>query len=232
MDAARAAGHPLGMKILLVDDHVLIREALHGVLKELKPGAVVLDASNGRQAMQLVGEHPDLTLILLDLNLPDYNGGKLLGDLRKQYPEISVVILSADRDRTTVMRALDGGAAGFIPKSASREIMVSALALIFSGGIYIPPEVLADRPAPEPSKLRPGLRGSPADLGLTGRQIEVLALLMQGNSNKAVCRKLGLAEHTVKNYVTAIMKALNVTNRTEAVIAAAARGWDLPVSDR
>jgi DNA-binding NarL/FixJ family response regulator len=106
--------------------------------------------------------------------------------------------------------------------------MVGALALIFSGGVYIPPEVLAGRSAPGPSKIRPGLRGSPADLGLTERQIEVLALLMQGKSNKAICRTLGLAEHTVKNYVTAILKALNVSNRTEAVIAVGALGWDLP----
>ena len=126
------------------------------------------------------------------------------------------------------MKALDGGAAGFIPKSASRDVMVSALGLIFSGGIYIPAEVFADRPAPASPKVRPGLRSSPADLGLTDRQIEVLALLMQGKSNKAICRTLGLAEHTVKNYVTAILKALNVTNRTEAVIAVGALGWDLP----
>jgi DNA-binding NarL/FixJ family response regulator len=220
------------MKILLVDDHVLIREALRGVLKELKPEAVVLDASGGRQAMRLVEEHADLTLILLDLNLPDADGANVLADLRERYPSIAVVILSAHHDRNTVMKALDGGAAGFIPKSASRDVMVSALGLIFSGGVYIPAEVLADRPSQSSSKVRPGLRGSPADLGLTGRQIEVLALLMQGKSNKAICRRLGLAEHTVKNYVTAILKALNVTNRTEAVIAVGALGWDLPpVSD-
>jgi DNA-binding NarL/FixJ family response regulator len=233
VDAGRAAGHPWGMKILLVDDHALIREALRGVLKELKPEAVVLEASNGRHALQLVDEHADLTLIMLDLNLPDSDGAKILVELRKRYPEISVVILSAHHDRNTVMKALDGGAAGFIPKSAPREIMVGALSLIFSGGVYIPSEVLADRPAPAASKIRPGLRGSPADLGLTDRQIEVLALLMQGKSNKAICRTLGLAEHTVKNYVTAILKALNVTNRTEAVIAVAALGWDLSaVPDR
>jgi DNA-binding NarL/FixJ family response regulator len=215
------------MKILLVDDHALIREALRGVLKELKPEAIVLDAPDGRQAMRLVEEHPDLTLILLDLNLPDCDGASILADVRDRFPAISIVVLSALHDRDIVMKALDCGAVGFIPKSASRDIMVGALGLIFAGGTYIPPEILAGRNAAAP-KIRSGLRASPADLGLTERQVEVLALMMRGKSNKAICRTLDLAEATVKNYVTAILKALNVTNRTEAVIAVGALGWDLP----
>jgi len=216
------------MKILLVDDHALIREALRGVLKELKPDAIVLDAPDGRQALRLVEEHPDLTLILLDLNLPDCDGASILADVRDRFPAVSIVVLSAFHDRDIVMKALDCGAVGFIPKSASRDIMVSALGLIFAGGTYIPPEVLAGRDAAAPSKIRTGLRASPSDLGLTERQVEVLALMMRGKSNKAICRTLDLAEATVKNYVTAILKALNVTNRTEAVIAVGAMGWDLP----
>jgi DNA-binding NarL/FixJ family response regulator len=105
--------------------------------------------------------------------------------------------------------------------------MISALNLVFSGGIYIPPEILVRQEpfATQPVADRPAM--SPADLGLTERQIEVLALMMQGKSNKAICRMLDLAEPTVKNHVTAILKALNVTNRTEAVIAVGALGWDL-----
>jgi len=120
-----------------------------------------------------------------------------------------------------VMRALDHGALGFIPKSAGREVMMSALSLVFSGGVYIPPEILASKsPA-----AKPQLPAS--DLGLTGRQGDVLALMMQGKSNKAICRRLDLAEATVKNHVTAILKALGVSNRTEAVLAASARGWQV-----
>src|SRR6266571_493613 len=220
------------MKVLLIDDHVLIRDALRGVLKGLESDAAIFDASSGRQAMQLIEEHGDLSLILLDLNLPDRDGFGLLSELRERYPAVSIVVLSAFNDRDNVVKALHLGALGFIPKSASREVMMSALQLVFSGGIYIPPEILTRS---EPTQVGPATRlrqagttASPADFGLTERQIEVLALMMQGKSNKAICRALDLAEPTVKNHVTAILKALKVTNRTEAVIAVGALGWDLP----
>ncbi len=221
------------MKILVVDDHVLIREALRGVLKELKGDVVVLEASDCRQAMQLIAENSDLGLILLDLNLPDRDGYSVLTELRERYPAISVVVLSGQQDRASVAKALDLGALGFIPKSGQRKVMLGALQLVFAGGIYIPPEMLArEEPLVKQGtakQLAPD-RGqvSPSDLGLTGRQLDVLALMMQGKSNKAICRVLNLAEPTVKNHVTAILKALAVTNRTEAVIAVSEFGWELP----
>jgi DNA-binding NarL/FixJ family response regulator len=213
------------MKILVVDDHALIRDALSGVLRELKADATVLEAPDGRQAMRLIEAQPDLHLILLDLNLPDRDGFALLADLRARYPATSVVVLSALDDRDNVLRALDLGALGFIPKSAPRDVMVNALRLVFSGGVYIPPEALARADAKE---TKPARRGSPAELGLTGRQLEVLALMMQGKSNKVISRRLDVAEPTVKHHVTAILKALKVANRTEAVIAVGSLGWELP----
>jgi len=220
------------MKILIVDDHVLIRDALRGVLKELKDDVEVLEASDCRQAMALIAENADdLALILLDLGLPDRDGFSALAEIRERYPTISVVVLSGQHDRPSVVKALDLGALGFIPKSGQREVMLSALQLIFSGGIYIPPEILTrDSPATSPGSKPPvGERPpSPADLGLTGRQLDVLALMMQGKSNKAICRVLDLAEPTVKNHVTAILKALKVTNRTEAVIRVRELGWEFP----
>lgn len=219
------------MKILVVDDHVLIREALRGVLKELKRDAVVMEAASCGQAMQLIEKDADFGLILLDLNLPDRDGFSALGELRERHPTISVVVMSGMQDRASVMKALDLGALGFIPKSAQREVMLTALQLVFAGGIYIPPEILArEEAAPAPMSAKAGSarpHASPAELGLTGRQLDVLALMMQGKSNKAICRLLDLAEPTVKNHVTAILKALKVTNRTEAVIAANELGWDL-----
>ena len=219
------------MKILLVDDHALIRDALRSVLRELVDEAIVFEASDCRQAMRLIEQHPDLHLILLDLNLPDRDGLAVLADLRKHHATISIVVLSAFHDRDTILRVLDLGALGFIPKSASREVMANALRLIFSGGVYVPPEALARI---EPSVTAPpGRRVLPADLGLTERQMEVLALMMQGKSNKAICRILDTAEPTVRHHVTAILKALKVANRTEAVIAVGAQGWELPqISDR
>jgi DNA-binding NarL/FixJ family response regulator len=222
------------LKILVVDDHPLIRQALRDVLKEVKRDATVLEASSCSQAMQVIAEHPDLELILLDLNLPDRDGFSMLTELGERYPAISVAVLSAQQDRDSVVRALDLGALGFIPKSGQFEVMVKALELMFAGGRYIPPEILAtEQPSArqtfdekQPAANRPN--GSPADLGLTDRQVEVLSLMMQGKSNKVICRILNLAEPTVKNHVTAILKALKVSNRTEAVIAVGELGWKLP----
>jgi DNA-binding NarL/FixJ family response regulator len=210
------------MKILVVDDHELIREALRGLFRDLKPDATLLEAADAAGAMALLAEQPDIALILLDLSLPDRDGLELLAELRARWPGISVVVLSGFADRANVVQALDRGALGFIPKSAGREVMTSALSLVFSGGVYIPTEILASR-SPTAVKAQP----LPTELGLTGRQTDVLALMMQGKSNKAICRRLDLAEATVKNHVTAILKVLGVSNRTEAVLAASARGWQL-----
>ncbi len=116
------------MKILLVDDHALIRDALRGVVKELIADPIILEASDCRQAMRLIEAHPDLHLILLDLNLPDRDGFAMLADVRKRYATISLVVLSASRDRETVIRALDLGALGFIPKSAASTFRPRPLA--------------------------------------------------------------------------------------------------------
>ncbi len=130
-------------------------------------------------------------------------------------------MISATSDREHIARALELGAVGFIPKSASREVMVSAMKLIFSGGIYVPPEILSRsqaNSAPAPVAAAPCEKPPPPEeLGLTNRQMDVLTLMMQGKSNKSICRALDLAEPTVKNHVTAILKALKATNRTEAV---------------
>jgi DNA-binding NarL/FixJ family response regulator len=229
----RSPGNLPLMKILVVDDHALIREALHGVLKKLTRDAVILEASNCAQTMEAVASHPDISLILLDLNLPDRDGFSMLAELRERNPAVSVVVLSATQDRANVIKALDLGAMGYIPKSARNEVMLSALQLVFAGGIYIPPEVLArehlSQTAPRASGVGRAIV-SPADLGLTDRQLDVLALMTQGKNNKLICRMLNLAEPTVKNHVTAILKALKVTNRTEAVIAVNEMGWQLPAT--
>src|SRR5215472_11482055 len=230
----RSPGNLPLMKILVVDDHALIREALHGVLKKLTRDAVILEASDCVQTMEAVASHPDISLILLDLNLPDRDGFSMLTELRERTPAVSVVVLSATEDHRTVMKALDLGAMGYIPKSARNEVMLSALQLVFAGGIYIPPEILAREHLSHTAAPSGGGRAivSPADLGLTDRQLDVLALMMQGKNNKSICRTLNLAEPTVKNHVTAILRALKVTNRTEAVIAVTELGWRLPATPK
>jgi DNA-binding NarL/FixJ family response regulator len=219
------------MKILVVDDHALIRDALRDILKVLKKDAVVLETADCGQTMRLVEEHGDIELILLDLTLPDGSGLEMLAKLRDRHPSVGIVVLSAYHDRENVEKVLDLGALGFIPKSAERGVMLGALQLIFAGGIYVPPEILVGRGlrvSEAPKRVPVGaLTVQPIDRGLTDRQVEVLALMMQGCSNKAICRILDVAEPTVKNHVSAILKALNVTTRTEAVIAVGELGWQL-----
>jgi DNA-binding NarL/FixJ family response regulator len=221
------------MKILVVDDHALIREALRGVLKKVRRGAVLLEAADGAEAMQMMSEQADIKLVLLDLTLPDRDGFSILAELRERYPTLPVVVLSGIQDRDHVVKAMDLGALGYIPKSVPREVMVGALQLIFSGGSYIPPVILSGNESSSAMPTSP--RGdrpivSPADVGLKGRDLDVLALMMKGKNNKIISRTLDVAETTVKHHVTAILKALKVTNRTEAVIAVNELGWELPAS--
>jgi DNA-binding NarL/FixJ family response regulator len=215
------------MKILVVDDHALIRDALRGVLKKLDRRAVIIEASDGRGAIETIESEDGVGLILLDLNLPDRNGLTVLAELRQRFPAVGVVVLSALQDRDNIKRALDLGALGYIPKSAPREVMLGALRLVFAGGIYIPQEALAHEEEPPLPRQEPPIV-TPSEIGLSERQLEVLALLMQGKSNKIICRTLNLMEPTVKHHVAAILRALKVANRTQAVVAANELGWTFP----
>jgi len=216
------------LKVLVVDDHPLIREALRQVLRALDENIELVEAAGAPEAAAAAEAHGDLDLILLDLALPGADGFEVLRELRERHPSFPIVVLSATEQAEVVMRALDAGAMGFIPKTSSNELLLGALRLVLSGGVYLPAEVLRRSPAPV-------LRSAPAaagtdcrDLGLTQRQAQVLALVIQGKPNKIICRELDLAEGTVKIHVTAILKALGVANRTQAVIAVGKLGLKLP----
>jgi DNA-binding NarL/FixJ family response regulator len=219
------------MKILVIDDHALIRQAMAGVLKKLRRDVVLLEAPNHAEAMARLAANADTELILLDLTLPDRDGFDVLAELRERYPDTAVVVLSAERDAEKVRRALDFGARGYIPKSAKADVIINALRLIMSGGVYIPPEILAGGLSAPPQPhyaAADNPMASPEAAGLTERQINVLALIMQGKNNKTICRALNLAEPTVKNHVTAILRVLKVSSRTEAVITVNKLGWKIP----
>jgi DNA-binding NarL/FixJ family response regulator len=214
------------VKILIADDHPLLREALLPVLRELDGGVTVLEAGDGEAVQRLAGEHPDLDLALLDICLPGVRGLELFEALRRDHPVLPLVALSALDDPVTVKAVLGTGALGFIPKSSPHQVMVQALRLVLAGGRYLPPELIpelawADSMARPTHSQSPGAPGgiSAETLGLTGRQQEVLALLAQGQSNKQICRALGLAEATVKVHVTAALKALKVSSRAQAIVA-------------
>lgn len=206
------------MKVLIADDHELIRRGLRQTLTDLVPEAVILEAANGDQVLATVEADPDLGLVVLDLFMPGHAGFALLGRLCDEYPEIAVVVLSASEKPEHMRKAIDLGAAGFIPKAAGTALMRQALGLVLAGGVYIPPQMLGKQrgdgqmaPVPAPGAVS-------LQEGLTDRQMEVLRLIGQGRSNKEIAQDLGLSLNTVKIHVAAILRALDVDNRTQAAI--------------
>ena len=218
------------MKILVVDDHPLIREALKQVLSTLDSDIQVLEAQTAKEGFDVSEAHPDLHLILLDLGLPGEDGMEALPLFRERAPQVPVVVFSANDLPDVVKRAIDAGAMGFIPKTSSNALLVNALRFVLAGGVYLPLEVLR-QPSSDSGgfvESAPGGASGLRDLGLTQRQAQVLALLVQGKSNKLICRELNLAEGTVKVHVAAVLKTLGVSNRTQAVLAVSRLGIKLP----
>lgn len=205
------------MKVLVVDDHPLILEALASLLPHLEPDAVMRAASDPAEAVAFLDDEPDIALVLLDLALPGTRGLDFLADLQLDYPGVPVVVLSATYDEATVAAALAAGASGFIPKSARPDELLGALRSAFDGAV---PVRVQSRVLAEGDGVRIGARA----LGLTPRQADVLKLLVQGKPNKIICRDLRLSEGTVKVHVSAILKALHVNSRTQAVAELARRG--------
>jgi DNA-binding NarL/FixJ family response regulator len=218
------------VKILIVDDHPLVRDAMSRIVVELAGTVEVLEAADCASGLELARDVPDaadVDLVLLDLNLPGMRGFEALEQFRREHPALPVVVVSMYQDGDTVREVIRRGAMGYIPKVYSKEIILGALRLVLSGAVYVPPQAMAEDvgAAAEPSPGRAAMSLSRlGDLGLTPRQGEVLALMMRGRSNKDICRDLGLAQRTVKLHVTAVLNTLRVSSRTQAVIAAAQLG--------
>jgi DNA-binding NarL/FixJ family response regulator len=226
------------MKVLLVDDHPLILSALQTVIKGLGDHVNVVGAASARAAREALQAESDFDLVLLDLQLGDADGFDLLVEFRAGYPALPVVVVSASDRASDVIRSIDLGAMGFVPKRATNETLFEALHMVMSGGIYVPPmSIGAEAPPPMGRRSTDGPGGqlnvvskeatdsgfqtqpSLASLGLTPRQTDVLALLLQGNPNKLIARELGLSVETVKDHVAAVLRALGVSSRTQAVLA-------------
>lgn len=224
------------MKVLLVDDHPLILSALQTVIKGLGDHVSVVGAGSARTAREALKAATDFDLVLLDLQLGDADGFDLLVEFRAAYPALPVVVVSASDRASDVIRSIDLGAMGFVPKRATNETLFEALHMVMSGGIYVPPmSIGVEPPAARRSTDGPngqlnvvnkeatdsGFQTQPslASLGLTPRQTDVLALLLQGNPNKLIARELGLSVETVKDHVAAVLRALGVSSRTQAVLA-------------
>ncbi|MCB1748279.1 MAG: response regulator transcription factor [Gammaproteobacteria bacterium] len=194
------------LKILIADDHALIRGGLQQLLGRLDGEVCCLEADSAEAALAVARAEPALDLVLLDLGLPDCADLDLLCRFVRDFPLLPVLIVSASAQPALMRTALDQGAMGFIPKSAAPEILLHAVRLVLAGEIYVPAQVLQ---APRDDR-------SSAAAGLTARQLEVLAHLAAGATNKDIARELALAEATVKVHVTAILKHLEARNRTEA----------------
>lgn len=205
------------MKTLLADDHPLMREGVRQVLAQLDDAVEIVDAYDYPSLFAQTTLHPDLDLALVDLNMPGFVGTRGIARFRDDFPDIPLVVLSASESAQDIRDTLEAGALGYIPKAASTDAMLSALRHVLAGDVYVPPclnEQAAGLPPIAPADFE-ALRHS----GLTARQLEVAALLVQGWANKAIAGTLGLSEATVKVHIAAIFRALDVSNRTEAVLA-------------
>jgi DNA-binding NarL/FixJ family response regulator len=218
------------MKVLLVDDHPLILSALKAMIENLKPGVEVTALGSASAARHCLTLDANYDLTLLDLQLGDTNGFDLLTELRQLYPALPVVVVSASDRSSDVIQAIDLGAMGFLPKRMSTEALADALELVMSGGIFVPTMTMgaraqgAEAPAPHAASRRATdvpyqTQPSFESMGLTPRQGEVLSMLLQGKPNKDIARRLGLSVETVKDHVQAVLRALGVSSRTQAVLA-------------
>jgi DNA-binding NarL/FixJ family response regulator len=167
---------------------------------------------------------PEFDLVMLDLGLPGCSGVQALERFRELFPALPVVVISGSNEMGNISAALEIGAMGYIPKSYPRDVLLNAVRLVVSGGIYVPVEALKARgeEASADATSRPAARGRTmlSELGLSPRQSEVLSLLLKGLPNKLIARKLDISENTTKIHVSAVLHALGVSTRTQALIAA------------
>lgn len=198
------------MRVLLVDDHPLMLEIMRAVLAKAFDLPEVHCATDLEEALTHARSAGPPDLAVLDLGLPGCRGIDALSRFRKAFPDVPVVILSANDDAYVVTAALKAGARGYLLKTYTRRVMQAALCLVAAGGTYIPPEALL---AYEP------------DLGLTERQIEVLRFIVKGLPNGKIAKELDISRNTVKQHVRAVFAALGVSSRTEALIAASRLGF-------
>jgi DNA-binding NarL/FixJ family response regulator len=229
------------VKFLLVDDHPLMRTALREVVESLGDNVVTVEAGTPAEARTALEAHAPFEAVLLDLKLGEGDGFGVLKDLRSSWPRTPVMVVSGSTDSRDLIRSVDGGAMAFVSKRSGKGEILKALATVMTGGIYLPEDTMAMletarsaeatqsmaaslisdgssdvashayTPAPSPQII--------ARLGLTPRQTDVLMLLLHGKPNKLIARELNLSVETIKDHVAAVLRSLNVSSRTQAVLA-------------
>jgi DNA-binding NarL/FixJ family response regulator len=200
------------MKILIVDDHPLFRAGFHAVLEQSALDAAVLSVSSVQEALQILQRDPDVGLVLLDIHLRGDDGFNALKHIGAKFPTTACIMISGDEQDGIASRAVSSGASGFIPKSFTADEMVAAIQTVMNGDVFVPATTAAANAASSANAL-------------TLRQLEVITMLGRGCSNKEIARALDVAERTVKAHVSAVFEALNVRNRTQAVLVAQRRGF-------
>jgi DNA-binding NarL/FixJ family response regulator len=195
------------MKLLVVDDHSVVREGLAALLRGFGADTVVITACDGPEALEIAARESDFDVVMLDLALPGMDGMKVMEELGARRPGLPVMVLSASEDPALVRRAMGLGALGYVPKSANAETLIAAIRLVTSGELYVPPFMLSDGGEAVQT-------GAPR---LTPRQKQVLKGLGEGLPNKTIARDLGMSEKTVKAHITVVFRLLGATNRLQAV---------------
>ncbi len=205
---------PVKYKIVIADDHALVRGGLELVVKMAVPSAEIFQANNFDETINVLQSNFSIDLVLLDLMMPGMWHDSIK-NITQQFPDVPIVIVSVKEDFDSIHNSISLGASGFIPKTSAPEVTISAIQLVLSGGVYIPPHVLKPQMTPIPNNQQPN--NTDTFNTLSKRQKQVLDLISLGRSNQAIADELDLTIPTIKMHVSAILKKLNVKNRTEAV---------------
>jgi DNA-binding NarL/FixJ family response regulator len=217
------------MQFLIVDDHSIVTMALGMLLKDFDgQDNTVYTANSKDEALALADQYGDTAdLMILDLSMPGVEGTSLMETIVKRHPTMKILVMSGLTDQHSIVKVLQMGAAGFIPKSLDAALLTAAIRFVLNGGVYIPVKLLAEAQRTSLLTNRDTQRPNVETVHLTERQKDVLALLAKGAPIKRICKELNLSEGTVKTHVTAIYRAFNATNRTEALLEARRHGFEV-----
>lgn len=204
------------MKIVLIDDHALFRTGVSTMLANLEPETEAAGFASYKLAVEGTADPKVVDLVLLDYHIPGTEAPENIRSVREYFPNAKLVIISGEEDSSKIINAIDYGASGFIPKSSEPQVLIAALRLVLSGGVYLPEQVLRT----QSSAVQNAASNSSVLDQLTARQQEVLKHAIYGKTNKVIARELGLSEGTIKAHLSSAYRSLGVQKRSEAVVIA------------
>jgi NarL family two-component system response regulator YdfI len=210
------------IRLLIADDHLIVRQGLRLILETEDGFELVGEASDGAEAVRLAGElHPDV--VLMDLRMPGMDGLTAIERLAEEQPEIAVVILTTFNEDELMVRGLRAGAKGYLLKDTTREALFESIRAAARGETLLKPDVMTRLLAQ--TQVPGGGKSQPGNADLTEREMEVLRAAAQGQRSKEIALELGISERTVKAHLASIYQKLGVDSRAAAIAAAAGRGW-------